>query len=425
MLTREQLEIKIEKLEQKLATDTLTRAKTRAYFLEYFHQYAENGAVLYFLDVDDFKSVNDYYGHIVGDELLARIVEKLSDTIKSSGFISRIGGDEFVIVIDALEADQIEHKALELLHSVTTATVKAKDLLISRNASIGCLKLNHKMTAHEAIDLADHAARDSKKYGKNRSTTFDPDRYYMLKRKPSLDELKRGLTNGEISYYVQPILQCSKTSIWAYEALLRWTRENGQVLTPKHFLHTMTGAYSGGSKPPLEAARKTAEWATLERGKYISFNISSEFLAHVEADNFSWVDQIIGQSPVEKIIFEITETTACTSVDGIAEVVHALRSRGIKVALDDFGIGSSNLLRLARVPVDFVKIDRVFLHNASKDPKNFKILSNTVDLCKDTGARIVIEGVEAPHDLKNAVEAGADFLQGFLLGSPMPTHEAF
>lgn len=416
----EELLRKVKDLEHRLATDALTGAKSRDFFLEKFGDYASRNGAMLFLDIDNFKSVNDHYGHSVGDALLRQIALVVGDEITDIGFVARLGGDEFVVLFDVNKSGDVESVSSRVLSAVSSASVQHGELEVSRNASIGCLRLNPEMDAHEAIDVGDHASRNSKNLGKNRATKFDPSSLSKVKTSPSVDELILGLHRREIGYHVQPILSCSDERIWAFEALLRWTKPDGQVLSPASFLNTMTSAYSGGAKPPLTAARQVAEWATIQQGKLISFNISPAFLERVSLDNMSWVNEIVGESPNHAIIFEITEATASSELDSISRSVAALRERGIKVALDDFGVGASNLERLTSMPIDIVKLDRLFLRQAVNSPRSMSMFLSTVDLCKNANALVVVEGVEQQRDLEVAISAGADFVQGFHLGVPAP-----
>jgi len=201
---------------------------------------------------------------------------------------------------------------------------------------------------------------------------------------------------------------------------LRWQRANGEVLGPARFLPTMTKAYGYGADPPLEAAHAAAAWAALGQGKHITFNVSSAFLSRVADQRLDWVQTIVGDIPFDRIVLEIVETVVEHQSSSVGRVVAGLRDQGIKVALDDFGIGQSTLARLQTIPVDYVKIDKHFLGAATQSTRGRDILFKMIDLVRASEAQPVVEGIETAEQLALVRQTSAEFGQGFFLGCPHP-----
>ncbi|MEM6276783.1 MAG: bifunctional diguanylate cyclase/phosphodiesterase [Pseudomonadota bacterium] len=411
---------RIAELEYRLATDGLTGARSRDYFLDNYARYASIHGTLFFMDLDNFKSVNDHYGHSAGDELLRRVVRTIEAVLGEQDFIARLGGDEFVVLSHLSHVQGVEALGDAILKACLATELTVGELSVSRGASIGCLRLKPGLEVHGAIDLGDTAMRFAKSLGKNRVHHLNTHNASSLELSPSVDELKLGLKRGEIGYYLQPIVCCRRREIAGYEALLRWERANGQILPPAQFLDTMTEAYSAEARPPLEFAREATEWVTRDQNAFCTFNISMAFLEKISGSSDAWVEEIIGDSPREKIIFEITEAAIHSEVDAVAHSVNDLRRSGIRVALDDFGVGASNLERLQTMQVDMVKIDRRFVRGADTDIKSRDLLRGMVDIAHRAGAQVVCEGIEEPEQFELVRDLGVELAQGFLLGTPEP-----
>ncbi|MEM9854034.1 MAG: bifunctional diguanylate cyclase/phosphodiesterase [Pseudomonadota bacterium] len=411
---------KIAELEYRLATDGLTGARSRDYFNARYNEFAQISGALFFIDLDNFKSVNDHYGHSMGDQLLRETVVRLNAKLTGDEFVARLGGDEFVILSKRKHALEIEALGDDVLAACMAAELRVGELVVRRGGSVGCVRLSPSLEVHGAIDLGDTAMRCAKSLGKNRVHHLSVDYTGRAMLKPSVDELRLGLSRSEVGYFLQPIVACATGEIAGYEALLRWERPDGQILAPAQFLETMTEAYSADARPPLEFAREATEWVTMEKGRFCCFNVSMAFLEKIAGGSDEWVTEIIGNSPREQIVFEITETAMNTEVEAVARTVDRLRKSGVRIALDDFGVGASNLERLQTMQVDFVKIDRRFMRGADTTKKSRDILDGMIKLAHNAGATIVVEGIEEAEQLELARELGAELAQGFYLGKPEP-----
>lgn len=417
------LRTKIAELEKRLRYDAQTGLYSREAFFEHFQTNVSEGDFIIFLDLDDFKSVNDNYGHDIGDTLLVEIARAVRDIIGEHGYVARLAGDEYLMHISAQYSDIIVTLCDNVRHAINKTVVELGDLKISRSASMGITTVRSGMTPQNAIIEANHALTYAKQGGKNKMISLSERGKSLLPKAPSLEEVRLGLQRDEIKYHVQPIFRLKTMEVVGYEALLRWYRRNGEVIGPAQFINTMTKAYDAQTEPPLNAAYQTAAWAVFQRDKFIAFNISGAFLKKVAYHGLDWINTIVGDIPWNFVVFELVETIIDCEEDSIANVISDLRSQGVRIALDDFGIGQSTLERLQRIHVDIIKIDRSFLYAAVASQRDAKILQGMINIATASGAETVIEGIETKDQLQLATMLGATYAQGFYLGEPVSPNE--
>lgn len=418
-----ELEAKVAELEIKLNFDEMTGCYSRQYLYGHFAENVPENCRLIFVDLDDFKSVNDHYGHRAGDELLILIAQAMIVAVGEAGFVVRVAGDEFIIVIYQISNLAFLDLEAAIRAKISDVKLSVDGLEVSRNASFGFIALTPEMGVRKAVALADAALMNAKSAGKNRSQGIERNPSKQAPLKPSIDEVRLALKKEEIGYYVQPIINCLDLSVDGYEALIRWCRPSGIVMGPDQFLDTLTKAYDTKTRPPLAAARATSEWAAETQGKFISFNISEAFIERVSREGLEWVVDLVGDVPNDQIVFELLETMVERQSSLVHKAVTKLRSMGIRVALDDFGIGHSNLMRLQGLDVDIVKIDKRFIHGAVESDRGRDLLEGMVGLIHNLNVQTVIEGVETAEHLKIAQDIGASLAQGYFLGRPKPTRE--
>lgn len=410
----------IKGLQRRLNIDRLTKTFSKTGFYDYFEKTVQVGDALFFLDVDDFKSVNDYYGHNVGDQLLAEIANNLMQNTGVLGKVGRLAGDEFLILIPKNEVDDLSALANHLCSAAASARITVGELSISRTVSVGYTTVDDLIDPEHIVVNANSALREAKASGKKQAKRFGGSLTCENYKWPSIDELRLGLQRGEVGYFVQPMFDLASNGCMGYEALLRWSRSNGEVLGPRYFLDKMTAAYNFNTKPPLAAARMVAEWVTVQQKKKISFNISSAFMFQFMDEGPGWVGELLGSVSCDMVIFELVETIIDADNKLMAEATRKLRDLGICIALDDFGIGQSTLHRLQSVHVDYVKVDRHFLNAARMSDRGKCILQGIIDLIHNSGSVAIVEGIEDEYLLSIAQSCGGAFGQGFYLGRPGP-----
>lgn len=408
------------RLEALALRDEQTACFRRPYLERYFARRLRDGDHLLFIDLDDFKTVNETYGHDVGDALLAAIARALMAAVGQRGFVVSLGGDEFCVLLYQTALHAAEDMGQHLVEAAAAVVVPVGELSVSRTASVGCAALTPGMQVHHGIIAAERALLEKKRQQALLPPRSAERAQGVSLARPSLEEVRLGLQRGEIGYHVQPIVNARTLQVNGFEALIRWERPNGEILGPALFLDTMTKAYDAKTPPPTGPAHRVARWAVRDMGRSIAFNVSTAFLRRAAQEGLDWVQDIVGDIPYNRIVFELVETAVEQRDGNLARVVDQLRAKGIRVALDDFGTGHSTLSRLRALPVDIVKIDRSFVARATRSPRDLELLRSMIALIRSVGAESVCEGIETQAQLETVRLLGTDCMQGFLLGKPRP-----
>ncbi|MGR3493261.1 MAG: EAL domain-containing protein [Shimia sp.] len=373
-----------------------------------------------FVDMDDFKTVNDDHGHAVGDELLQRVAQRMMSIAGSGNPVVRLGGDEFCVMVRHLETLEIEAFADTLRTAIADVSVLKDTMNVGRSASIGVTAVDRYQPLIEVLLNADRALMCAKRAGRNRTVAARAVERIQANARPSIEEIHLGLERGEFGYHVQPIFSAADLQPIGAEGLIRWTRPSGEVLGPALFLETMQAGYHRTLRPPVEHARATATAITGAGDYFISFNISSLFLERAQHTDLNWVDAIIGDAPRDRVVLELVETAVIGRPGDLRRMIDMLRETGIRVALDDFGVAQSSLERLQNAPVDIVKVDRRFVATAPERERDRNILSSLIDLCRRLEVQTVVEGIERAEELELVRALGANAVQGYFLGRPAP-----
>jgi diguanylate cyclase (GGDEF)-like protein/PAS domain S-box-containing protein len=391
------------------------------------------GAVI-FLDLDNFKLLNDTMGHDFGDMLLRQVAERLRHTLRHCDQLARLGGDEFVLVLENLsdtahEAVVEAHHILEKLQASLGQPYYLDERLFLSTPSIGVA-----LFAGEAADVdtllkqADLAMYRAKAEGRNTARFFDPGMQASAEHQAALEHaLREGLSAHQFVLFCQPQF-CSRGRLVGAEVLVRWRRADGELLGPAEFIGL---AESTGLIVPLgqyvleESCRALARWqADLSLGKLeLAVNISAHQLR--SADFTGRVADILQETgaPADKLCLELTESVFADNVTETIERMHALCRHGVHFSLDDFGTGYSSLAYLRRFPLTALKIDRSFVHDVHLDPEAAPIIEAIIALARTLKLDIVAEGVEHEAQRDFLVEGGCGTLQGYLLGEPVPIWE--
>ena len=388
------------------------------------------GAVV-FLDLDNFKLLNDTMGHDVGDMLLRQVAERLRLTLRHSDHLARLGGDEFVIVFEDLgkEADQAVAEANHVLEKLRLALGQAYYLegrLFSSTPSIGVVLFDSASTGIETLlKQADLAMYRAKSEGRNTARFFDPGMQASAEHQAALERaLREGLSAHQFVLYCQPQFSSTGTLLGA-EVLVRWRRTDGVLLGPDHFIGL---AESSGLIVPLgqhvleESCRALARWrddSVLGRLK-LAVNVSVHQMRSVDFPDRVARALFDSGAPPGRLYLELTESVFAENVGEIIARMHELCSYGVHFSLDDFGTGYSSLAYLRRFPLAALKIDRSFVHDVHLDPDAAPIVEAIIALARKLKLDIVAEGVEhqAQHDF--LVDGGCGAFQGYLLGRPVP-----
>lgn len=415
--------MKIDRVE----IDYLTQLPNRQ-SLHRFYSNLEAGKLIHamFLDVDNYKRVNDIYGHSMGDKLLVCISDFLRNSV--DGFISRIGGDEFVILFDgALEEKDIILIAERLLEDFREMDFR-KDVLSLISLSIGIiLKQQVDKPLDEVLTMCDTAMYQAKYAGKNRYFIYRANNKIFEINRNIEAEMEEALKNGEFIVYFQPKVNMVSSDIYGAEALSRWKHLIDGLRMPLMYipLFEKNGFVSKLDMYVYEEVCKIkAGWKGMKY-EHIPVSVNMSRL-HLYDKEFPQKLEAIAAKygiPTEELELEITESTFIKDSVELVDVVIRLKERGFVVSIDDFGSGFSALHLLKDLPVDIIKIDRGFLQDSTTNVRGRKIIRNIIGLCKDLKLDVVTEGIETKEQVDFITSCGCQIAQGFYYSKPLPLKE--
>lgn len=407
---------------RRLLLDRLTQAVASRV------RYPRGGALL-FIDLDNFKTINDTLGHDVGDALLKQVSARLLASVRAGDTVARLGGDEFVVLLDGLSTIDAEAATqAELVGEKLIATLNQDYQIVGRahksTASIGIALFEHPIKVEELLKRADLAMYQAKNAGRNTLCFFDPRMQAMVLARAALEaDLREAIRDSQFVLFYQAQVDAS-ARVFGAEALLRWRRPDGTILPPGEFiaLAEETGLILAIGKWVLEAScRQLATWATqpLLEALTISVNVSARQFHHPD-----FVKQVlqalqVSGAPPRRLRLELTESLLINDVDDVVAKICALRTTGIRFSLDDFGTGYSSLAYLKRLPLDQLKIDRTFVSDLLSDANDAAIVRTIVALGKSLGLAVIAEGVENEAQKDALAAIGCRYYQGYHFGRPL------
>ena len=372
------------------------------------------------VDLDRFKSVNDLWGHAVGDKLIIEAVERLKPVVGGNGTLARINGDEFAILVrEDANPRTLKYLGQRIVDELG-ATYLVDDDAISLTASVGIATFP--VNADNADGLfraADLALFKAKSEGKQTVRFFDTEMERQLKKRSELErDLRNALKDDEFVVFYQPQLNLKTGDLCGYEALIRWERPGEGIISPMEFIPVAeeTGLIKQlGEWVLRRACQDAAEW--IDTGT-VAVNFSaSQF-------NYAGVDEMIaevirdtGIDP-QRLEIEITESLFLNHSPDVMATLRRIKELGVRIAMDDFGTGYSSLNYLTQFPFDKIKIDRSFVSQLSNDPQIAAIISSIVGLGRSLSVDITAEGVETDDQVTLLQAAGCSIVQGFLFGAP-------
>ena len=414
--------------------DTLTGLANRALFLdrvshalERCERDTEPIAVL-FLDLDDFKTVNDSLGHPAGDQLLVEVSQRLKAATRPSDTVARFGGDEFAILLESGAMPDTAQAVSRRIADALSPTfhVGGTDLLV--RASIGITFGRHPQeTPDDLLRDADLAMYLAKRNGKGRFEMYRPDmREDAVRFLETAADLRRGIEGGELEVFYQPIVNAHTSSTVGVEALVRWRHPDRGIVAPEEFIPVAeaTGLIVPLGKQVLQAAAQQGQaWRSSEAVApdfYVSVNLSARQLQDPNVvDDVKATLITTGLRP-QALVLEVTESTLIENIGVAAERLRGLSKLGVRLAVDDFGTGYSSLSYLADLPVNVVKIDKSFVDRLTHDPQGAAMVRTVIDLARALGLTCIAEGVEHHSQLRALDLLGCDNVQGFLFSRPLP-----
>ena len=417
-------EIQVQ-LEHKATHDSLTELPNRraltGHLLERYRSDDQFG--LLFIDLDDFKLLNDAYGHHLGDEVLSTIAVRLRDAMGSTAFVARLGGDEFVVVTEpSSSAEDVRAFAERALHEVRKPVVLA-EATVTTKASIGAALSRSATNPEDLLRNADLALYESKERSKGSLIICNNELRESADNRAELrTAIQRGIDNDEFVLHYQAAVSAKDTSLEYREALIRWDRGDGKLTGPFAFIPAAEDSelIIEIDRWVLNEVGRTIAADPMEFvGRPIALNISGRHLSSGRlAANVTSVIERYNIDP-SSLIIEVTETALLDDFDAAEKDLAEIRELGVLVALDDFGTGYMSLAYLRSFPVDILKIDKSFVQQLDS-AENRSILQLIIDTGHVLSLRIVAEGVETRADSKRLTAMGADILQGYWFAKPAP-----
>lgn len=430
-----------ELLTHRAFHDPLTALANRALFRDRVgHALARSrrektpGVVVLFLDLDDFKTVNDTMGHEAGDQVLVASAAKLLNATRGSDTVARLGGDEFAIL---LENTRVDEEALVVARRLLTSlsmpvSVDARELreLVRVGASIGIVRARADDTEDTLLRNADLAMYKAKKGGKNRFEIFHPDMQAEVAERVRLESDMRGSlvagTDFQLAY--QPIVDLWSRAIVGVESLARWDHPHRGMLAPAAF---MALAEESGLIVPLgrwilrEACRQLSRWhASAETPSLgMTINVSARQLR--DASLLHDVEDALGDFGIDPaaLTLDITESVIMSDTDSTLNALFELKGLGVRIAIDDVGTGYSSLSYLRQFPIDVLKIDKSFVDGVAKGGQHSALARTVIALADTLGLQAIAEGIEHANQLEALAKLGCQFGQGFLFAKPLPADQ--
>jgi diguanylate cyclase (GGDEF)-like protein/PAS domain S-box-containing protein len=420
-----------DELKRQAFHDSLTGLANRALFadrLEHAISRAERSptalAVL-FLDLDDFKTVNDSLGHSEGDLLLVAVAERLRGSLRASDTIARMGGDEFAILIeDPVDSETPMDVGRRMLAQLEPPFAHGgKELFVRASVGVATTR-SRDHTADEVLRNADVAMYTAKTNGKNRLEVFEPGMHTAaLTRLALKGDLERALERGEFTLVYQPIVRLAGGRLSGVEALLRWQHRDRGAVGPAEFIPVAeeTGVILPLGRWVLErACAQAAAWNAISPQPItMSVNVSGRQLQHPAfAADVAAVLESTGLAP-QLLTLELTESVLMQDAEAATAVLVELKSLGVRLAIDDFGTGYSSLNYLRRFPIDELKIDRSFVASLDDGPTQSAVVLSILRLGETLRLETVAEGIEETSQLAALRDLGADLGQGYLFARPL------
>jgi diguanylate cyclase (GGDEF)-like protein/PAS domain S-box-containing protein len=427
-----------EQLAHQAFHDPVTNLANRALFAERVrHAVArsrreDHGLAVIFMDLDDFKTINDSLGHAAGDEVLMEVAKRLAMSIRSSDTAARFGGDEFAVLLEDIESAQDAADTAERILESLTAPLRLdqKEIVVRSSLGISVVEGDAAADADELIRNADAAMYIAKRDGKGGYRLFEPAMHEgVLARLELRADLQRAIATDQLELYYQPVVRLDDGTVSGVEALLRWRHPERGIVGPDDFVPL---AEEMGLIVPIgrwvlregcRQAKAIQEQLPADPPLSMAINLSVKQLQH--SDIVADVRDALEQSGLDpaSLTLEITETVMMTDTDLAVQRLMELRDLGVRLAMDDFGTGYSSLSYLSRFPVDVLKMDRSFLA-AGASPEASGLATAVVALGQTLSLEVVAEGIEFPEQWETLRELGCGLGQGFYFARPMPPDDA-
>jgi diguanylate cyclase (GGDEF)-like protein len=384
-----------------------------------------------FLDIDGFKVVNDSLGHLVGDQLLVQVADRIAENLGPRDMAARLGGDEFALLIADLAGTRTAEAATEQLKAALAAPFQLNDHDVVVTASIGIAQSNERYEhAQDVLRDADIAMYRAKSREKGSYANFDVEmRAFAVSRLQTEADLRRAVEREEFELHYQPIVELATGRIASLEALIRWRHPKRGLLAPGDFIGI---AEEVGLTAPIgrwtlrDVCGQLREWTSslsLPSGFRVHVNVSHKQFWHT--DLFVDVMTRLNEAglPSDLLALEITEGVVMQQAESAERVLKQLRDAGIRLDIDDFGTGYSSLSALLQLPIDTLKIDQSFVFSLVTDVRSRELVRGIARMAHDLGMQVIAEGVETTAQWALLARFGCRYGQGYLFSQPVPAEQ--
>jgi diguanylate cyclase (GGDEF)-like protein/PAS domain S-box-containing protein len=421
-----------EQLSHQAFHDALTDLPNRTLFMDRLTQALarstrhQSRLAVIFLDLDDFKVINDSLGHRAGDALLVQVGKRLQNCVRLGDSVARLGGDEFTVLLEDIEMQEATDTAERIAAQLSAPFyVEGCEVFVTSSTGIA-ISTAGQDGPDDLLRNADVAMYEAKNKGKNRYTIFDPSMNARAWERLQMEiDLRRALERNELTLYYQLVVDLASGTVRELEALVRWMHPQRGIVSPADFIPIAeeTGLILPIGQWVLEqACRQVKQWQNAlppDQSLRISVNLSPKQFKHSGlADDIVRALHQTGLDP-HSLKLEITETAAMEDAEATIATLHRLKSLGIQLAIDDFGTGYSALSYLKRFPVDTLKLDSSFVEGLGRDAENTAIVRAILAFAKALNLTVTAEGIETPEQLAHLLALECDCGQGYHFGRPV------
>lgn len=420
-----------EALRKMAESDPLTGLVNRSYFLRELEQEIEQVAhdtadsAVFFIDLDQFKYVNDTLGHATGDRLLLQVAELLKSRVREDDVVSRFGGDEFTVLARNVSRDEAESLAQSFNQIMRDMRLVEGERIVSVNCSIGIAMIGRgHYTAEEILSHADMACFTAKSHGRNRYQVYEESGESKMEMAVDIgwfQHIKQIIEQGHFRLVYQPIVDVINPDKECYEVLLRMPGPNGDLVLPSIFLPV---AQRFGLMTDIDrwviinALKALAEFRARDRDITFSINLAGQSLEDLSILQLIKDHLLQNHLPPSCVIFEITEESAMRHLDKAQHLIQALVDLGCRFALDDFGTGFSSFSYLKHLPVDFIKIDGSFVKNMAQNSMDETMVLSIIQIARSLGKMTIAEFVQDEKTIAMLKASGVNYMQGYYVGVP-------
>jgi len=423
-------------LEKMAHYDLLTQLPNRVLFADRIEQAIARSKrdqtllAIGFLDLDEFKPVNDRYGHEVGDQLLVEVAQRMKTVMREQDTVSRMGGDEFTLLICNLQSVQQCEQILKRLHQLLAEPYYIAGQTIEIAASCGVtLYPQNQADADTLIRHADSAMYQAKLAGRNQFKFFDLDQaQQQVKQQNQFIQVQQAYQQQQFQLFYQPKVNMMTGKVYGFEALIRWIDEQGKIIPPLSFLPALAGTdleIEVGNWVIEQALSQLEIWQQQPITLKISVNVSAYHL--LNSDFVEQLEGILARFPAissEYLQLEILESGVLSEIEQIVAIIRQCRFRlGVRIALDDFGTGYSSLTHLRQIPADTIKIDQSFVRDMLDNKHDSTLVEGVIALAQAFDQEVIAEGVESSQVGLALLKLGCCYAQGYGIAKPMPAQD--